>query len=73
MKSILLLISVVLLCSCINERDMNIRVANTMIGYYQSMIAYEDSVDNMPIDYRLSLRDSLEHWYNVRHELIAND
>lgn len=73
MKSILLLLSVVLLCSCINKRDMNIRVADTMIGYYQSMIAYEDSVDNMPIDYRLSLRDSLEHWYNVRHELIVND
>lgn len=70
MKTILCILIAIVVCSCSNKRDNDIRVANTMISYLHALIEYEDSVDTMPMDYRLSLRDSLEHWYNVRHELI---
>lgn len=72
MKAILCVLIIIVMYSCSNKRDNDIRVANTMISYYHALIEYEDSVDTMPMDYRLSLRDSLEHWYNVRHELIIS-
>lgn len=74
MKKLLYLFCIVILsCSCINERERDIRRANTMIIYYTSLIEYEDSVCNMSYDYRMSLRDSLQYWYDVRHNLIVNE
>ena len=73
MKIILCALIIIVLCSCSNKHDNDIRVANTMISYYHALIEYEDSVDTMPMDYRLSLEDSLEYWYNVRHELIVHE
>lgn len=73
MKKLLFLLSLITLCSCVTERDRDIRKASVMISYYNALIEYEDSVCNMPYDYRMSLRDSLQHWYDVRHNLIVNN
>lgn len=73
MKTILCALIIIVLCSCNNKRNNDIHVASAMISYYHALIEYEDSVGTMPIDYRLSLEDSLEYWYNVRHELIVHE
>lgn len=70
---LLLIVIVIVVCSCTTERDRDIRKASVMISYYTSLIEYEDSVCDMPYEYGMSLRDSLQYWYDVRHNLIAND
>lgn len=72
----LILVLLVGLFSCsttITEKDKKIREASVMIGYYRGLISYEKEVDTMPYEYIVSLEDSLEMWYNIRHKLIVGE
>lgn len=73
MKYLLLVLLVGLFSSCTTERDKEIREASIMISYYRGLISYEKEVDTMPYEYIVSLEDSLEMWYNRRHELIVRE
>lgn len=73
MKKLLFLLITIVICSCINERERDIRRTSTMIIYYTALIEYEDSVNNRPYVEMQPLYDSLYHWYDVRHNLIVNE